>query len=78
MIHEDNSTSRNMSTTPDTMYTIVKSEYGHHSLWPSGMQVPTGWKSIGFEGARRDCQAFLAEFSTNALQTFIRRQSTAP
>ena len=54
-----------MSTNPfddenGTFYVLVNDEE-QHSLWPTFVDVPAGWKVVFGEGNRADCLAYVEE-----------------
>jgi MbtH protein len=41
--------------TGGSLYVAVRSCHGHHSLWPAGREIPSGWSQIGEAGSREEC-----------------------
>lgn len=39
----------------DRDYEVVINDEEQYSIWPAARAMPTGWRSVGFTGKRRDC-----------------------
>jgi MbtH protein len=40
-------------------YTVLVNEEEQYCLWPTGKDIPDGWKQVGKEGTRAECAAFV-------------------
>jgi MbtH protein len=48
-----------------TVYEVVVNEAKQYSMWPSGQQIPTGWKSVGKHGTKQECLDYIKEVWTD-------------
>lgn len=53
-------------------YQVVVNDEGQHSLWPSGREVPVGWRATGFEGAEQECVRHVDEVWTDIRPLSVR------
>jgi MbtH protein len=44
----------------DSQFLVLTNEGGQYSLWPSFIEVPTGWSSCA-EGGRQDCLDYISK-----------------
>jgi MbtH protein len=42
-------------------YVVVKNDEEQYSIWPSGKNVPAGWRSIGDEQTKMGCLEFIEQ-----------------
>lgn len=40
---------------PDASYLVLVNDEGQHSLWPTFIDVPAGWRSVFGESSRQEC-----------------------
>lgn len=45
----------------NTIFDVVINEEEQYSIWPSYKPVPDGWRSVGKQGAKADCLAYVEE-----------------
>ena len=50
---------------PDGTYLVLVNDEGQHSLWPSFIAVPDGWRSVHGESSREDCLRYVDEHWTD-------------
>lgn len=50
---------------PEGSYLVLVNDEGQHSLWPSFVDVPAGWRSVFGEDAREACLAYVDEHWTD-------------
>ncbi|WP_329568950.1 MbtH family protein [Kitasatospora sp. NBC_01266] len=52
-----------MSTDPfedaSAGYLVLVNDEEQHSLWPDGLEVPTGWRAVFGVGGRAECLAYV-------------------
>ena len=48
----------NWSIDGDEFMVLINDE-GQHSLWPSALAIPSGWRQIGPVGPKAECLAFV-------------------
>ncbi|MCX2969330.1 MbtH family protein [Streptomyces sp. TRM70308] len=61
----------------EAAYLVLVNEEGQHSLWPSTLDVPAGWRVALAEASRDACLAFVEENWTD-LRPRSLRAATAP
>ena len=44
---------------PDGTYLVLVNDEGQHSLWPSFVAVPDGWRVAHAEASRQDCLEYV-------------------
>ncbi|WP_281252514.1 MbtH family protein [Lentzea kentuckyensis] len=42
-------------------YLVLVNHLGQHSLWPVGIDVPAGWRTVFGEAARDECLGYVDE-----------------
>lgn len=45
----------------DGPFSVVVNDDDQHSLWPGGLQVPSGWRVVHGEDSREGCLAYVDE-----------------
>ena len=48
----------NWSIDGDEFMVLINNE-GQHSIWPSALAIPAGWKQVGPVGPKSECLAFI-------------------
>jgi MbtH protein len=48
-----------------TRYRVVVNDEEQYSIWPSGREIPSGWREDGFEGTKAECLAHVDEVWTD-------------
>ena len=43
------------------VYEVVVNQLGQYSIWPINKIVPNGWSTVGKQGAKESCLAFIGE-----------------
>lgn len=51
----------NLFDDPDGRFTVLINDEEQHSLWPSRMVVPAGWRVVHAEDSRQGCLDFVEE-----------------
>ncbi|MEH0418320.1 MbtH family protein [Streptomyces sp. B21-083] len=46
---------------PDATYLVLVNDEGQHSLWPSFVEVPGGWRVAHTEAPRQACLDYIEE-----------------
>lgn len=54
-------------------YRVVVNHEEQFSIWPSGMEIPSGWRAAGKEGPKEDCLAYVDEVWTDMRPASLRR-----
>lgn len=58
-----------------TEYTVVVNSEDQYSTWPADWQPPNGWHSVGKQGSREECLAYIDRVWTNLLPRSLRGES---
>lgn len=43
----------------NTVYDVVVNHEAQYSIWPSYKDLPAGWKTVGKQGNKADCLAYI-------------------
>jgi len=54
-------------------YAVVVNDEEQYSIWPAGLSVPAGWRTVGVDGAKADCLAHIAKVWTDLRPLSVRR-----
>ncbi|KAA2256066.1 MbtH family protein [Solihabitans fulvus] len=46
-------------------FLVLRNEEGQHSLWPSFVDVPAGWRTVHGAGSRQECLDYVNEHWTD-------------
>jgi MbtH protein len=49
----------------DRDYDVVLNHEDQYSIWPVGLAIPAGWKTVGTSGPKSDCLAYIKEVWTD-------------
>lgn len=44
-----------------TVYTVVANHEEQYSIWPKDRELPAGWRTVGKEGLKEECLAYIDE-----------------
>lgn len=55
------------------MYQVVVNHEEQYSIWPAGRDIPLGWRSVGKEGSKEACLAYIQEVWTDMRPLSLRR-----
>ncbi|WP_320068806.1 MbtH family protein [Micromonospora sp. RTGN7] len=50
---------------PDGTFLVLVNDEEQHSLWPAGITVPSGWRSVFGEDGRQACLDYVEEHWTD-------------
>ncbi len=60
---------------PDGRFSVVVNHEEQYSIWPAGMDVPSGWRQTGpVDASRRECLDYIEELWTDMRPNSIRHQ----
>jgi len=62
---------------PEGKYHVLINEEGQHSLWPTFVQVPQGWRVIVDAQDRAACMAYINEHWTDMRPTSLDQAASA-
>jgi MbtH protein len=51
----------------DRKYLVLVNHLGQHSLWPAGIDVPDGWRTVFGQAARDECLSYVDEHWTDLM-----------
>lgn len=61
-------------------YDVVLNHEEQYSIWPTGRDIPLGWRAAGKTGTKKDCLDFIKEVWTDmrplSLRKHMESQST--
>jgi len=58
----------------DRAYKVVVNDEEQYSIWFAGRDQPAGWHTVGREGSKDDCLAYINEVWTDMRPLSLRRQ----
>jgi MbtH protein len=56
------------------IYKVVVNHEEQYSIWPVDQQNPLGWKSVGFDGPKAACLAYIEEVWTDMRPLSVKQQ----
>jgi len=57
-----------------TSYQVVVNHEEQYSIWPVGRELPLGWSSVGKEGTKSECLAYIEEVWTDMRPLSLRKK----
>lgn len=58
----------------DTIYLVVMNQEEQYSIWPKWKkEIPLGWKTVGKEGSKEECLAYIEEVWTDMRPLSLRQ-----
>jgi MbtH protein len=60
-----------------TIYAVVVNHEEQYSIWPAGRDLPLGWKTVGKQGSKEECLAYIEEVWTDMRPLSLRKQMEA-
>lgn len=57
-----------------TIYDVVVNHEEQYSIWPSGREIPLGWKTVGKSGLKPECLAYIKEVWTDMRPLSLRKK----
>jgi MbtH protein len=58
-------------------YTVVLNGEEQYSIWPTGRDIPSGWRPVLQIGTRKECLDFIKEVWTDMRPLSVRESKTA-
>jgi len=58
----------------NTRYEVVINHEEQYSIWLAGRDVPLGWKTVGKQGPKDECLAYIEEVWTDMRPLSLRKQ----
>jgi MbtH protein len=53
-------------------YAVVVNHEEQYSIWPTGREIPNGWRKAGKEGRKKECLAYIEEVWTDMRPLSVR------
>jgi MbtH protein len=64
-----------MEEREDTIiYKVVLNHEEQYSIWPSGRELPLGWREAGKRGSKAECLAYIKEVWTDMRPLSLRKK----
>lgn len=60
-----------------TIYEVVVNHEEQYSIWPAGRELPLGWNTVGQQGSKEECLAYIEEVWTDMRPLSLRKQMEA-
>jgi MbtH protein len=60
--------------TAQNAYDVVVNEEEQYSIWPSGRDLPAGWRVVGVSGSKEECLAHIREVWIDITPLSVRRR----
>jgi MbtH protein len=57
-----------------SVFVVVVNGEEQYSVWPSGREIPSGWREAGKSGPKSDCLAYIREMWTDLRPLSLRRR----
>ncbi|GGB36206.1 antibiotic synthesis protein MbtH [Tistrella bauzanensis] len=57
----------------NTVFDVVVNHEEQYSIWPTYKPVPAGWRTVGKQGPKADCLAYIDEVWTDMRPLSLRR-----
>ncbi|MGH3870457.1 MAG: MbtH family protein [Pseudonocardiaceae bacterium] len=54
-------------------FIVVINHEEQYSIWPTGREIPAGWREFGVSGSKSDCLAHIARVWTDLRPLSVRR-----
>lgn len=54
-------------------YSVVMNDEEQYSIWPSGRELPLGWRAVGVEGNEEDCLRHIERVWTDMRPLSLRK-----
>lgn len=61
----------------DSLYIVLVNDEEQYSLWPRDKSIPRGWRSVGKEGTRAECEQYVDEVWTDMRPLSLRKKMGA-
>jgi len=61
----------------EKMYRAVVNHEEQYSIWPSGKELPIGWKEAGKVGTKAECLEFVGQVWTDMRPLSLRKKMDA-
>ena len=60
-----------------SVFIVVVNGEEQFSVWPSGREIPSGWRAVGKSGTKTDCLTYVREVWTDIRPLSLRKRMEA-
>lgn len=60
-----------------TIYEVVVNHEEQYSIWPADRELPLGWNTVGKQGPKEECLAYIEEVWTDMRPLSLRKHMEA-
>jgi MbtH protein len=57
-----------------TLYEVVMNDEEQYSIWAADRELPLGWRTVGKQGLKADCLAYIEEVWTDMRPLSLRKK----
>jgi MbtH protein len=57
----------------DKEFIVVINHEEQYSIWPTGLEIPAGWREAGVSGSKSDCLAHISRVWSDLRPLSVRR-----
>lgn len=58
----------------DATFDVVVNHEEQYSIWPTGREIPAGWRAVGKTGTKKECTAYIDEVWTDMRPLSLRKR----
>ena len=58
----------------DATFDVVVNHEEQYSIWPTGRDIPAGWRAVGKTGTKKECTAYIDEVWTDMRPLSLRKR----
>jgi MbtH protein len=62
----------------NAVFDVVVNDEEQYSIWRDGLPLPLGWKSVGFQGFKDECLAYIDAHWTDMRPLSVRQAMDTP
>ncbi|EAR21800.1 MbtH family protein [Nitrococcus mobilis] len=62
---------------PETRFNVVVNHEEQYSIWPDYKPVPAGWRTVGKQGSKDECLAYIEQVWTDMRPLSLRQAMQA-
>lgn len=61
----------------EAVFNVVVNHEEQYSIWPAHREIPAGWRSVGKQGKKAECLAYIEEVWTDMRPLSLRKKMDA-
>jgi MbtH protein len=58
----------------EATFDVVVNHEEQYSIWPTGRDIPAGWRAVGKTGTKKECTAYIDEVWTDMRPLSLRKK----